>query len=126
MLSSKSSIGSSLTFGLGVLPRLGCCSMQGACAAHCFCSRLLQSGRWVFGLFVSLVQDLPQLCLHAVMFSPLEFLWILLLEEMFVQVQALQQRVPGLACLILTRWGQSRWVDGILETRLCERKWPGR
>ena len=28
-------------------------------------------------------------------FSLLQFLWILLLEERFVQVQALHQRVPG-------------------------------
>ena len=33
--------------------------------------------------------------MHAVIFSPLWFLCILLLEETFVQVQALQQRVPG-------------------------------
>ena len=33
--------------------------------------------------------------MHAVLFSPLQFLCILLLEEMFVQVQALQQGVPG-------------------------------
>ena len=78
-----------------------------------------------FGLFVSLVQNLPQLCMLALLSRPLEFLWILLLEETFVQVQSLQQRVSGLACLILTRWGQSRWVDGILETRLCKRKWTG-
>ena len=33
--------------------------------------------------------------MHTVIFSPLQFLCILLLEDMFVQVQALQQRVPG-------------------------------
>ena len=45
--------------------------------------------------FVSCVQNLPQLCMHAVIFSPLQFLSILLLKERCVQVQALQQRVPG-------------------------------
>ena len=33
--------------------------------------------------------------MHAVIDSPLQFLCILLLEETFVQVQVLQQRVPG-------------------------------
>ena len=42
-----------------------------------------------------LVHNLPPLCMHAAIFSPLWFLCILLLEEMFVPVQALQQRGPG-------------------------------
>ena len=29
----------------------------------CFCSRLFKSGSWDFGLFVSFVQNLPQLCM---------------------------------------------------------------
>ena len=33
--------------------------------------------------------------MHAAIFSPILFLCILLLEERGVQVQALQQRVPG-------------------------------
>ena len=52
------------------------------------------------GVSVSLylvVQNLPHLRVHAVIFSPLSFLCISLLEEMFVSVQALQQRVPGLS-----------------------------
>ena len=40
--------------------------------------------------FVYLVQNLSPLCMHAVVFSPLYFLCILLLEETFVQEQALQ------------------------------------
>ena len=48
-----------------------------------------------FLVFLYLVHNLPQLCMHAVIFSPLQFLCILLLKERFVQVQALQQKVPG-------------------------------
>ena len=54
----------------------------------------------VFGLFVSLCPEfapmnLPQGHMHTVIFSPVQLLCILLLEERCVQVQALQQRVPG-------------------------------
>ena len=48
-----------------------------------------------FGLFVSFVQTSPLLHMQAVIFSPMHFLCILLLEETFVQVQALQPRVPS-------------------------------
>ena len=56
---------------------------------------------FVFLVSVYLVQNLPQLCIHIVISSLLWFLSILLLEEMFVQAQALQQsskgsQVPGL------------------------------
>ena len=77
--------------------------------AHSFgaivCRGHVQSGSCVlvffFGLCVSFVQNLLQMCIHIVIFSLLWFLSILLLEEMFVQVQALQQsskgsQVPGL------------------------------
>ena len=50
------------------------------------------------GFLVSLylvAHNLPQLHMHEVIFSPLECLRILLLEETFVQGQALQQRDPG-------------------------------
>ena len=61
-----------------------------------FCFQRFRSGSWgFFGFFVSCIKNLPQLRMHAVIFSPLWFLCILLLEETFVQVQALQQRVPG-------------------------------
>ena len=50
-----------------------------------------QLGGFVLVLyFLYLVQNLPPFCTHAVVFSPLYFLCILLLEEMFVQEQALQ------------------------------------
>ena len=54
---------------------------------------LLALQKWQLGILVSLylvVHNLPQLCMHAVIFSPLYFLCILLLEETFVQVQARQ------------------------------------
>ena len=52
---------------------------------------LLAPQKWQldFGLFVS-CHYLPQLLMHVVIFSPLEFLCILFLKEMFVQMQALQ------------------------------------
>ena len=58
-----------------------------------------------FGLFVSFVQNLPQLHMHLVIFSHIQFLCILLLEERCVQVQALQHCSKGSqvpACLIRT------------------------
>ena len=72
------------------------------CRGFCFLLfllLLLALQKWQLGffggLFLSFVQNLPQLCMHAVIFSPLWFLCILLFEERVVQVQALQQRVPG-------------------------------
>ena len=54
-----------------------------------------QLGFWSFCILLFI--NLPQPCMHTVISSPLEFLCILLLkEEMSVQVQALQQSVPGL------------------------------
>ena len=47
------------------------------------------------GIFAFIVQNLSWLCMHVVIFSPLEFLCISLLSQKFVHVQALQQRVPG-------------------------------
>ena len=48
-----------------------------------------------FGLFVSFVQNLPQLRRNVVIFSPIQFLCILLLEERCVQVQVLQHYSKG-------------------------------
>ena len=47
-----------LEWSVGGLPLGG---IQGARAARYFCSWLFRSGCWVFGLFVSFVQTLPQL-----------------------------------------------------------------
>ena len=44
------------------------------------------------------VQNLSQLGRHVVVFSLIQFLWFLFLEERRVQVQALQQRVPSGLC----------------------------
>ena len=62
-----------------------------------FCSWLFRSGSWgfFFLVFLCLVHNLPHLHMQAIIFSPLQFLCILLLEETFAQVQTLQQRVPG-------------------------------
>ena len=54
--------------------------------------------KWQLGVLVSLylvVHSLPQLHMHAVIFSLIRFLCILSLKETCVQGQALQRRVPG-------------------------------
>jgi len=60
---------------------------QGACAVPCFCSRLLSSGKWGFGLYFG-VQNLPQVCMHTVIFRPISSVCILLLEKRCIQVGA--------------------------------------
>ena len=52
-----------------------------------------QLQKWPLGSLY-LVQNLPQLGMHVVIFSPIQFLYILLLEERCVQVLALQQKGP--------------------------------
>ena len=64
----------------------GC--VPGSGTIPCFCSH----GSWVFRSFCILSS---QLWTHAAISSSLKFLCILLLKERFVQVYALQQRVPG-------------------------------
>ena len=69
--------------------------MRVACVVSCFCS---SSSVGVVGFLAFLflfAQNLPYLHRCAVIFRPLQFHCILLLKEMFVQVQAQQQRVPG-------------------------------
>ena len=61
---------------------------------------------WIFGLFVSFVQNWPQLHITCIYFSPIQFLCILLLKERCVQVQALQPFGKGFqvpVCLIPLR-----------------------
>lgn len=63
----------------------------------CFCSgfsEVITKGWFGFFFFVSFVQNLPQLCVHEVIFSAIEILCVLLLEERCVQGQVLQKRVP--------------------------------
>lgn len=50
----------------------------------------LRSGSWLMAFLCFIVHNLPQLCLHAIMFCSFLFLCILLLKAMSVQVQALQ------------------------------------
>ena len=69
-----------------------------------FCSRLFKTDSWVYGLFVSLVQNLPQMCMHTVPCSPLRFLCILLLEERCVRVQARQHCSTGLRVPACVTW----------------------
>lgn len=77
--------------------------MQGACAVACFffpqhSAFVPSSSEMAVGFLVFLyllVHNLPQLCMHAVIFSVLEFLCLVLLEEMFVWIRALQGRVPS-------------------------------
>ena len=64
--------------------------------------------KWQLGVLISLYlsgQIVPQLLMHRVIFSPIRFLYILLLRERYVPVQALQlcckgSQVP--ACLTPT------------------------
>ena len=54
--------------------------------------------KWQVGFLVSLLSfapNFPQLHMRAVIFSPLQFLCVLSVEERCVHVQALQQRVQG-------------------------------
>ena len=57
----------------------------------------LRSSSWVFVFLYLMVHNVPQLWVYAILFSLLQFLCILLLKEMFVQVQTLQSRAPGLS-----------------------------
>ena len=70
---------------------------RGQAQYSAFVTRSSEVTTGIFGLFYLIVQNLLQLHMHAVIFSFLYFLCILLLEENFVQVQALQQMVPDLS-----------------------------
>ena len=59
----------------------------------CVCSQQLRNGSWLVVFLYLTVRNCLSVC--AVMFSPLQFLCILLLKEMFVQVQALLYRTLG-------------------------------
>ena len=58
--------------------------------AHIRRGQALQKEQLSFWSLYLFVQKLPQLCMCTFIFSPLQFLCTLLLEEKFVQVQALQ------------------------------------
>ena len=69
--------------------------MQGAFAGPVFApgSSEVAVGFLVFLYLV--VHNLPQVHMHTVVFSPLWFLCVLLLQERCVRAPALQQRVPS-------------------------------
>ena len=79
--------------------------VQGACIILFFCFRhpvFVPGSSKVavgfFGLFVSLGSRICPNCAYTHSFLvPYSFLYILLLEERCVQVETLQQRVPGLS-----------------------------
>lgn len=75
----------------------------------------------MFLVFVYLVvHNLPQLFTHTVIFSPLQFLCVLLLEEIFVYLQALKQGVPGPRLSqpwLKEELGVGSWRDGQKELR---------
>ena len=84
--------------GLGGLPTPLVVVCAEPCAMPCSCSRVFKSSSWVFLVSLYLfVHNLPQLCMpmQAVIFDPLQFLCILWLKDMFVQVHTLPQKVPG-------------------------------
>lgn len=86
--------------GQVVCPPLWWCCMQGALLlTPWFSSQLFRSGSWFVQGFLYLVaRNCPSCLCYAFVVSLLQFLCIFLLEEMFVQEQALQplqQRVPG-------------------------------
>ena len=85
-------------------------------------------------VILRLVADnLPQYCcMHAVIFSPLEFLCTVLLEKMLVQVQALQSPRSQLVSVsfprslspyLMTSWATNKlWIILVLMTNLKKKK----
>ena len=73
------------------------CCVQGSRTVPCFFSQHPRRGSWFLAFLYLMAHNLPQLWVYAILFSLLQFLCILLLKEMFVQVQALQSRAPGLS-----------------------------
>ena len=96
-------VGSGQRRGLGVSPTplmmasaVGMRNTLFFLLTHRFCPRFFKDGSWVFGLFVSFVQNLSQLHMYAVIFSSVQFLHIVLLEDVCpaASTEALQQTVP--------------------------------
>ena len=56
-----------------VCPPLRLRCVQGACPVPCFCSGSSKVAFWIFGLFVSFVQNWPQLHIHAFILAPYSF-----------------------------------------------------
>ena len=70
----------------------GACSTLLLLPTPSFVLQALQ--KWQLGILISFVQNLPQLCIPIVIFSPIQFLCILFLEKRCVQVQGLQRKRP--------------------------------
>ena len=67
-----------------------------------------------FWSLISLVQKLPQLCMHAVIFSPILFPHSLLLQERYTHVQALHHCSKGFkvpSCLDIRVYLGARLYD---------------
>ena len=77
-----------------VCPSPWWCCTWGSSQGPCFCSQHLRCGSWFVAFLYLIVPNLPHLHMPAVIFSPFYFILISSLEEMFVQGQALQLRVP--------------------------------
>ena len=91
---------------LGGLPTPQMVLCAGGMCSSLLLLRTLQ--KWQFSSLVSLYLSskiFPNCCMHAVIFSPIQFLCILLLKERYVQVQTLQHcsmhksREPRVSCL---------------------------
>lgn len=80
---------------LSSLPTPICEDVNGAggCAVR-FCSRFLKSGSWVFWSFLSLIQNLPQLYMHAIIFISCSF-FVFCCPRDICQVRVLQQYNKG-------------------------------
>lgn len=78
-----------------VCPSPRWCCTWGSSQGPCFCSQHLRCGSWCVAFLYLIVPNLPHLHMPAVIFSPFYFILTSSLEEMFVQGQALQLRVPG-------------------------------
>lgn len=60
--------------GIVVCSHLRVYWVQGSYLVSCVCSLLFQSDSWVFRSLCILVHNLPHLCIHADIFSPLHFI----------------------------------------------------
>lgn len=114
----------------------GCPRWRAGWLRRCVCRGHVQnpalapgSSKWqsgFFGLFVPFVQNVPQLCLQAVVFIPSPFLGISLLKEQCVpgaSLAALQQRFPlwrtaSQRALCVRGWAWSRSPGTLALLRL--------
>ena len=91
--------GSGWRDGLGGLPTPRWCCVHGTCTivsqTPVFAPSSSEVAVGFWGLFLSFGSRIcPNYCMYALIFSPIQFLHILLLMERWVRVQALQQKIP--------------------------------